>query len=135
MDNISKAYTEAKTLDGKKISLSVCIEADSNSFTENERREIISEFGVIAQLLLAKLEGAVGYPKRHTSLITENGNAIKEHFGLDCSTAYTVFDSKDLAREFVALSFYKIDTPIQIVIDYDPDFPCAVLRKKDISTR
>lgn len=125
---------ETRTLNNHtKISMSVCVEADSDSFTENEQREIISEFGVVAQLLLSKLEGAINYQKKHTFSTTIDGNAITKHFGIDSSNEIVVFDSEKLAREFVVLSFCRIDTPTQITIDYDPDYPCAVLRKKDIS--
>lgn len=40
LDNTTKTYKETKTFDGKKISLSVCIEADRNSFAENEQEKI-----------------------------------------------------------------------------------------------
>lgn len=124
---------EFKRLSGTKISLSVCIKADSDSFTENEQQEIISEFGIIAQILLSRTENAIGCKKDHTSSSMIDSNSIADHFGLDASDEMTVFDSANMARELVALSLLTIDTPTRITIDYDPNYPFSVLRKTDIS--
>lgn len=115
---------------GTKISLSVRIEADSDRFSENEQQEIISVFGLIAQLLLSELENTIGYRKCKAKLSDVDGKALTERFGLSSSTDFVVFDSKDLAREFVALSFYLYNTPMQLIIDYDPDYPYGVLEKR-----
>ena len=129
--------SETKMLDdNKKISLSVCIEADSDSFSENEQREIISEFGIIAQLLLSKLENEMGVQKPRAKISELDGYDIEKHFGVDSLNDFMVFDSADLGRELVVLSLQKMNmnTPTQIAIKFDPDYPWAIVSRKDIST-
>ena len=125
-------HNETRLLDGGKISLSVCVETDSDSFTENEQHEIFTQFGWAAQLLLSKLESEMGAQKPRAKHSECDGKDIEKHFGDGSLNDFAVFDSADLGREMVVLSLQKknMTTPTQITIKYDPDYPWAIVSTK-----
>lgn len=117
---------------GKEISLSVRLEVGDIS-SEDEQLEAVRELEMMTRMLFAEFAATIRTGKAN-EWHAPSGNEIYRHFGIDETSEISVIDSKKLALGFIALSLVVIDSPMQFIIDFDPNFPWAVLRKKDISS-